>query len=110
MTTINSLLITLGLAIAASVPAFADCHLPSPPNKVPDGQTAGQQEMMMAMETLKEYNADVETYLQCLDFEHRQNHLSASEQNRLHNDAVETLTRTANRFNEQVRTFKAKSG
>ncbi len=97
-------------ACAASVPAFADCVLPPAPSKIPDGNTASQQEMLTAMQTLKEYNADVETYTKCLDFEAKQNHLSHADQERLHNTAVDTLTKVAAKFNEQVRTFKAKSG
>ena len=110
MTHITRMLTALTFAYVASFPAHADCLLPSPPSKIPDGQTAGEQEMVTAIGTLKEYNSDVETYLKCLDFEHRQNHLSATDQDRLHNAAVETLQRVANKFNAQVRTFNAKKG
>jgi hypothetical protein len=110
MNTNTRLLIALGLAFAVTVPAHADCLLPSPPNRIPDGQTAGQQEMLTAMQTLKEYNGDVDTYLKCLEFERKQGHLTNADQDRLHNAAVETLTRIANKFNEQVRTFKSKNG
>lgn len=104
------LLVAVALAYAASLPAHADCVLPPAPSKIPDGATASQQEMVTAMNTLKEYNGDVETYTKCLEFEAKQNHLTKADEERMHNTAVDTLQKVAAKFNEQVRTFKAKSG
>jgi predicted transglutaminase-like cysteine proteinase len=104
------ILLAVALAYAASLPAHADCVLPPAPSKIPDGSTASQQEMLTAMQTLKEYNGDVETYTKCLDFEARQNRLSHTDEQKMHNSAVETLQKVAAKFNEQVRTFKSKSG
>ena len=87
-----------------------ECIRPPAPSKIPDGSSASQQEMLTAMQTMKEYNNDVATYLKCLDFEAKQNHLSSIEVERRHNSALEELTKTADRFNQQVRTFKAKTG
>src|ERR1700741_3447531 len=103
-------LAALAVAYSVSLAAHADCVLPPAPSKIPDGKTASEQEMVTAMQTLKEYNGDVDTYLKCLDFEAKQNHMSSDDQEKMHNVAVETLQKIANRFNEQVRTFKAKSG
>jgi hypothetical protein len=36
--------------------------------------------------------------------------LSSGDQEKLHNAAVDTLQKIATKFNEQVRTFKTKSG
>jgi hypothetical protein len=104
------IILALAFAYAGSLPAHADCVLPPAPSKIPDGSTASQQEMLTAMQTLKEYNGDVDTYTKCLDFEAKQNHLSHTDEERMHNTAVETLQKVAAKFNEQVRTFKAKSG
>jgi hypothetical protein len=104
------ILLAVALAYAASLPAHADCVLPPAPSKIPDGNTASQQEMLTAMNTLKEYNGDVDTYTKCLEFEAKQNRLSRSDEERMHNNAVETLQKVAAKFNEQVRMFKAKSG
>ena len=104
------ILLAVALAYAASLPAHADCVLPPAPSKIPDGNTASQQEMLTAMQTLKEYNADVDTYNKCLEFEAKQNRLSRTEEEKMHNSAVDTLQKVAAKFNEQVRTFKAKSG
>jgi predicted transglutaminase-like cysteine proteinase len=104
------ILLAAALAYAASMSAQADCVLPPAPSKIPDGATASQQEMITAMQTLKEYNNDVETYNKCLEFEAKQNRLSKADEERMHNSAVDTLQKVANKFNEQVRTFKAKNG
>jgi hypothetical protein len=104
------ILLAAALACAASLPAYADCVLPPAPSKIPDGSTASQQEMLTAMQTLKEYNGDVDTYTKCLEFEAKQNRLSRMDEEKMHNNAVDTLQKIAAKFNEQVRTFKAKSG
>ncbi|MGH8290255.1 MAG: hypothetical protein ACREV7_14720 [Steroidobacteraceae bacterium] len=104
-------LAALSAACAVSLQAHADdCRLPPAPSKIPDGNTATQQEMITAMETIKQYNGDVQTYLKCLDFEARQNQLSVSDQMSLHNAAVDQLTHVADEFNSQVKTFQAKHG
>ncbi len=101
----------LSAACAVGLQAHADqCRLPPAPSKIPDGSSASQQEMITAMETIKQYNNDVQTYLKCLDFEARQNQLSPGDQTSLHNAAVDQLTKVADEFNEQVRTFKSKHG
>jgi hypothetical protein len=104
------ILLVAALAYAASLPAHADCVLPPAPSKIPDGNAASQQEMITAMQTLKEYNGDVDTYIKCLEFEARQNRLTHADEERMHNTAVDTLQKIVAKFNEQVRTFKAKSG
>jgi hypothetical protein len=90
--------------------AFAECNLPPAPSKVPDGTSAAEAEMVAAMQTLKRYDSDVNTYLKCLEFEAKQNRITKDEQSRKHNSAVDMLQSVAAKFNEQVRVFKAKSG
>jgi len=102
-------LLALALGFAATLPAHADCVLPPAPSRIPDGAKASAQEMMTAMQTMKEYSADVDTYMKCLDFEARQHHLSRAEVDKLHDTAVDVLQKIAARFNEQVRTFKSRS-
>ncbi len=110
MKSAQRMLAALAIAYSVSLAAHADCVLPPAPSKIPDGKTASEQEMVTAMQTLKEYNGDVDTYLKCLEFEAKQNRLSAGDQEKMHNLAVDTLTKVASKFNEQVRTFKSKSG
>jgi hypothetical protein len=104
-------LAALSAACAVSLQAHADdCRLPPTPSRIPDGNTATEQEMITAMETIRQYNNDVQTYLKCLDFEARQNQLSPGDQTTLHNAAIDQLTHIADEFNAQVRTFKSKHG
>jgi len=100
----------LAAAILNSLPAFADCTLPPPPSKIPNGSTASEQDMIAAMNTLKEYNGDVTVYLKCLDYEVKQNRMSATARDSKNNNAVAELQSIADKFNQQVRVFKAKHG
>ena len=62
------------------------------------------------MQTLKEYNADVDTYLEVPGV---RGEAESSERRRPGEDAqhaVDTLQKVAAKFNEQVRTFKSKKG
>ncbi|MGH8219841.1 MAG: hypothetical protein ACREUT_14950 [Steroidobacteraceae bacterium] len=97
-------------AIVTSLPSFADCTLPPPPSKIPNGSTASEQEMLAAMNTLKEYNGDVSVYLKCLDYEVKQNRMASSLRDVKNNSAVTELQSIADKFNQQVRAFKAKHG
>ena len=102
-------LATLAVSCAIDLPAaYANFHLPPAPSKLPDGATASQQQMVTAMHTVEEYNHDVQTYLQCLKFEVRQNQMSADDQVSLHNAAVDQLKQIASQFNQQVQIFKSK--
>ena len=67
--TLGKKLCLIALASAFTLPAFADCTLPTAPGKIPDGATAKEPEMVAAMNTLKQYDADVNTYVKCLEFE-----------------------------------------
>jgi hypothetical protein len=97
-----------GVVGCVALPAYADCQLPPAPSKIPDASSATEQEMVSAMDTLKQYNGDVNVYLKCLEFEEKQNHVSASDRENKHNAAVSQLEKVAAKFNEQVRAFKAK--
>jgi hypothetical protein len=100
-----------GVVGMVALPAHAgDCQLPPAPSKVLDASTASEQEMLSAMDTLKQYNGDVNVYLKCLEFEEKQNHVTSSDREREHNAAVAQLEKVAAKFNEQVRAFKAKHG
>jgi hypothetical protein len=97
--------------LLAALPAHADdCLLPPPPSKIPDGATANEQQMLNAMNTLKEYNGDVNVYLQCLDFQAKQNRLAEGVRDLKHDAAVTELQAIADKFNQQVRLFKSKHG
>ncbi|HTX23266.1 MAG TPA: hypothetical protein VMD03_01310 [Steroidobacteraceae bacterium] len=106
----NACALVLLAGLVAARPAAADCLLPPPPSKIPNGTTASEQEMVAAMQTLQQYNGDVTVYLKCIEFEARQNRLPEGLRVAKHNDAVSQLEQIADKFNEQVRIFKSKHG
>jgi hypothetical protein len=98
----------LAAALTFSAAAGANCQLPAPPSHIPDGISASEQEMASAMRTLKQYNADIDDYNKCLEFEERQNRISREQLAEHHDNAVTTLASVVDRFNEQVRRYKAR--
>jgi hypothetical protein len=109
------------LAMLMAAAAHAECNYPKAPGNLPDGKTATQEEMVAGMTAVKEYNGQVTAYLSCLEQEMNARVEAAgpdapAEQieqikaihNKRHNAAVDELEQTAARFNEQVKTFKAR--
>lgn len=108
-----------GLMCAAT--ASAECTYPKAPTGLPDGATATQDEMVNGMKAIKDYNSAVTTYLSCLETEMNTRIEAAgpdapAEQveqikaihTKRHNAAVEELEANAQRFNEQVKVYKAR--
>lgn len=108
------------VAIGTWASASADCTYPKAPDSIPDGATASQDEMVSAMTAFKQYNADVTAYLGCLETETADKVREAggatatvmqvkSMQAKKHNAAFGELQKLAEKFNDQVRTFKARA-
>lgn len=107
------------VALSATGATNATCIYPRAPDKVPDGRTASYEEMVSAQKAVQQFNEDINSYNTCLDME-----MSAAEksglydQNRLtelramqakkNNAAVDDVQSLADRFNEQLRIFKAR--
>lgn len=111
----------LALALFMAAAANAECSYPKEPANTPDGATATQEQMVEGMKSVKEYNGQVTAYLSCLEGEMKARVDAAgpdapAEQieqikaihTKRHNAAVEALEQHAARFNEQVKTFKAR--
>jgi hypothetical protein len=81
---------------AFAVPAFAGCDKPSAPAAIPDGKSAAMDDMMAAKKAVDTFKKDMEEYLSC------EKNTSKAE------SAQAELERVANRFNSEVRAFKAK--
>jgi hypothetical protein len=81
---------------AFAVPAFAGCDKPSAPSAIPDGKSAAMDDMMAAKKAVDSFKKDMEEYLSC------EKNTSKAE------SAQAELERVANRFNAEVRAFKAK--
>jgi hypothetical protein len=84
------------ICAAFASPAFA-CSKPSAPASIPDGKTAGKEEMLAAKKEVDAFKSSMEEYLAC--------EKSTAKQN----SAQDELVRVADRFNAQVRAFKAKT-
>jgi hypothetical protein len=83
------------LWVACSLPAMA-CEKPNSPSSIPDGKSASKDEMMAAKKTIDGFKMAMEEYLGCEGSKAKQESAHAE------------LEKIADRFNEQVRAFKAK--
>jgi hypothetical protein len=111
----------LVVALAAG-PAYADCTYPPAPGKLPDGASATLEEMLAGQKTIKEYDAAIKAYVDCIDKELDAKIAKSGDQLKpeqkadlqkveaqKHNAAIDQLQSVADRFNEQVKVFKAKT-
>ena len=111
----------LAVAVFLAPAAYADCSYPPAPTQLPDGSTATLKEMIAAMQVVKSYNEQMTAYLSCIELERdsrvaaagatltkqQKAELEAIEVQK-HNAAVDQLQAVANRFNAQVKVFKAR--
>ncbi len=121
----RALLAIATIAALTAGPVYADCSYPPPPDKLPDGSTATKDEMMAGQQAVKDYNKAITAYLACIKLEHdgavskigdkpttaeQKKALDDIERVQIqkNNAAVDQLQAVADRFNEQVRVFKAK--
>jgi hypothetical protein len=114
---ICALVIGSGLA---SAQASAACDYPVAPGKFPDGTQASKEEMLTAKNSVVKYNADMETYLACIktEFDAKVSSMADAKpeqkaemervQIQKQNAAVDEVTAVTERFNEQLRAWKAK--
>ena len=115
-------LLALVATMALSAAAYADCPYPHAPDKIPDGATATMQDMLAGQKAIGEYNKSINDYVACIDKEVDDAIAKAGDKlkpeqkadmqriaNQKHNAAIDQLQSVADRFNEQVKVFKAKS-
>lgn len=85
------------LLAAAAVPALG-CDRPAAPGAIPDGKTAAKEEMLASKKQVDAFKTGMEEYLAC-------------EKSGAKRDAAAAeLIKVADRFNAQVKAFKAKEG
>ncbi|HXS21580.1 MAG TPA: hypothetical protein VN735_10110 [Steroidobacteraceae bacterium] len=116
--------ILAAVAIAATVlapAAYADCTYPQAPSQLPDGSTATLAEMLAAQKVVKSYNEEMTAYLSCIKLERDSRVAQAGDkltkqqkqemeaiEIQKNNAAVDQLHSVADRFNAQVKIFKAR--
>jgi hypothetical protein len=109
------------VAALVAAPAFADCTVPLNDVQIPRGNKATMDEMLAAKHAIQEYNTAVESYTQCLkaeqdakiaaggsDMKDEERVKIATAYANRQNEQVEKLQSVADRFNVEVRDFKAK--
>jgi hypothetical protein len=115
------LAMTLGAALLSGT-AYADCTYPTAPTKLPDGASATLEEMVAGQKTVKEYDKAIKDYVDCIDKELEEKISKAGDklkpeqkadmqkvEAQKHNAAIDQLQNVADRFNEQVKVYKAKT-
>ncbi len=110
----------LGFGLAA-VQANAACEYPVAPGKFPDGTQATKEEMLAAKKLVVQYDADMTTYLNCIQAEFdakvaaldKATPAQKSEMVRMQDQkqtaAIDEVKAVTERFNEQLRAWKAKA-
>jgi hypothetical protein len=97
--------------------AHADCTYPKPPSEIPNPKAATEPEMIEAMKSFKQYNADVDAYVTCLDKETEEKIKEAGGagaivqikaiQAKKKSSATDERQATIESFNKAVREFKS---
>ena len=115
--------VLLAIAFAtATAAAYADCPYPQAPTKIPDGATATLEEMVAGQKAVGEYQKAINEYTACIDKEldaaiakggdklkpEQKQDMQRVEAQK-HNAAVDQLQAVADRFNEQVKVYKART-
>jgi hypothetical protein len=80
---------------ALAVPAFA-CERPSAPTSIPDGASASKEDMLAAKKAVDAFKSGMEEYIAC------------EKSGAKKDGAAAELVKVADRFNAQVKAFKAK--
>jgi phage-related tail protein len=118
MKALTALALTAALSAGA---AYADCPYPPAPDKLPDGQSATLEEMVAGQKSVKAYDKAINDYVGCIDKEVADQIAKAGDslkpeqkadmqkvETQKHNAAIDQLQQIADRFNEQVKVFKAR--
>jgi hypothetical protein len=98
----------------------AACTYPTAPASIPDGSTATLAEMVAAQKAVKQFDEEINAYTACIKLEESaqlkgdkltadQKKAIEAQQAQKNNAAVDQDQAIADRFNEQIRIFKAKS-
>jgi hypothetical protein len=114
----NLLFVTGAALCLVSSLAAAECTYPKAPDATPEAKTATQPEMIAAMAAFKQYNADVEAYVACLDEETTAKVKEAggtgaimqikAMQSKKKNSALDERAAKIEVFNKAVREFKSR--
>jgi hypothetical protein len=109
-------------AALTAAPVHADCPYPPAPDKLPDGASAALEEMVAGQKAVRAYDKAINDYVACIDRELDEAIKKGGDQLKpqqkegmqklemqKHNAAIDQLQSVADRFNEQVKVFKART-
>ena len=108
-------------ATFAAAQAHAGCDYPTPPGQFPDGSLATKEEMLAAKGQVVKYNSDMDAYLGCIKTEYDASVAGLSSptkeqlakiektQSEKQDAALKEVTDVTERFNVQLRAWKAKN-
>jgi hypothetical protein len=113
-------LFSLTVIALCAAPVHAACTYPTAPAKIPDGATATLAEMVAAQKAVKQFDEEINAYTACIKLEENtqlkgekltdeQKKAIEAQQAQKNNAAVDEDQAIADRFNEQIRIFKAKA-
>ena len=92
------------------------CDVPDSAVQIPDGSTATREEMVAAQKAVVAYDAAVKTYSDCLQQEQEAKIAEGgdkaklqAEYSKLNNVQVEKVQQLADKFNAELKAYKAKS-
>jgi hypothetical protein len=118
----KSFLAIAALAALTAGPAYADCPYPAAPAKIPDGATATMEDMIAGQKAVQAYDKAINEYVACIDNELKDSVAKAGDklkpeqkadmekvEAQKHNAAIDQEQSVADRFNEQVKAFKART-
>ncbi len=110
------------LTVLVTAPAFANCSAPSNEVKVPNGATATKDDMVAAQHAVKDYNAAVKDYIDCITKEmdarvamggdkltDADRLKISTEYTAMQNAAVDRVQKVADKFNVELRAWKTKN-
>jgi hypothetical protein len=115
-------LFSLAAIALFAAPVHANCTYPPPPAKLPDGRTAALADMVAGQKEVKAFDELITAYTACIKLEESaqlekggdkltdaQKKAIEAQQAQKNNAAVDEDQAIADRFNEQIRIFKARS-
>jgi hypothetical protein len=101
--------------------AYADCPYPPAPSKLPDGASATMEDMVAGQKAVRAYDDAIKAYVACIDQELSEAIAKGGDkmkpeqkadmqkvETQKHNAAIDQDQSVADRFNEQVKVFKAR--
>jgi hypothetical protein len=91
------------IACLGCLPVWAECAAPQAPPHPPDGATASREDMLSAMQAIRDYEAAVKGFQECAD------RTSNAFDKKAANLAIDRLVGVADKFNVELNAFKKKS-